>query len=298
MLSQIARSTGLAMLVFSSLVVLPACSADAGVGEDFGSDENDLTSKIAAGTYVLRYGPSGSLSEPYVAQRHVTRLTVSARNAFEADVLVETAQTQVNPLFPWLTYKSIEKKGLVRRGTMKFGTDREGNETVDFGDDVGVFRFAAKDGNLTLTATLYQNERRTELKLDPSYQPPAGPAIVSLDCIGRHDTAATSRGTIQVTLDRDSNQAGKAKVARAAGAVGRSEWPTAGTYDLAIDETLSGNGWREFSAKGTNKHMTIRFPVKELEKGTGSFDAAGSYPVGDGMFGGDFHLSLRCTHKS
>ncbi len=288
------RSTA-TLLVLASLAALPACSAEALDGDDVGSDESEITTKIPAGTYVLRYGPSGSLSEPYASQKHVTRLTVSARNAFEAEVLKEVAQTQVNPFFPWLSYKKVEKESLVRRGTMKFGTDGEGRATVDFGSDVGVFRFEAEDGDLTLTATLYNNERRTELRLDPSYQPEAPPAPVSLRCVHRH----VDRGdVIEVTLDRDRNQAGKAKVTRGAASLAQGSGPAAGTYTLAIDETLSGNGWRQFDAKASNKRMTLRFPIRDLESGRGSFDAAGSYPMGDFVFGGgDYHLSLRCTHQ-
>lgn len=286
----------LALSALASLAALSGCAAPTDAdSDDVAGDESALTSRIPAGTYVLRYGPMGTLSSPLVKQRHVTRLTVGAQNAFEAEVLVETAHTRVNPFMPWLTYRDIEKETLIRRGTMRFGKDERERPTVTFGDEIGTFRFEVRGTNLTLTATDYNNERRTELRLDPTYEPEAPPAPISLRCVHRH---VDRGGLVEVTLDRDRNQAGSLRVSRAAGStLSASDWPSSGTYELTMDETLSGNGWREFEAEGADKRMTIRFPIRELESGRGSFDAAGSYPVGDVLFGGDYHLSLRCTHR-
>ncbi len=282
-----ARASVLALL---SLCLTAAGCAAPSAEDGVGADESELRDRIPLGTYVLRYGPSGTLSSPLVRQRHVTRLTVLARNAFEADVLTEAAQTKVNPLFPWLTYQSVEKTKMLERGTMKFGSDAKG-ATVTIGD-VGTFHYAIADKDLTLTATDYNNERRTELRLDASYQPDAPAAAITLKCVHRYVDRGSS---IEITLDKDDNQAGKAVVKLASD---RGEWPAAGTYDLAIDDYLSNAQWRKFDAKkGGRKAMTFNLPVAALAKGTGSFDAGGGYYKGDDLFGGEYNLSLRCTHE-
>ena len=89
-------------------VAAVGCAAPTGE-EAAGSTESDLTSRIPVGTYVAKYGPSGVLGYPLVSEKHVTRLTVSARNAYEAEVLVESENKKPNPLFPWLTYSTGEK---------------------------------------------------------------------------------------------------------------------------------------------------------------------------------------------
>lgn len=284
----------LAPAALASLALVAGCAAtSAEAGEDIAEDEAALTGRIPAGTYVLRYGPSGTLSSPLVGQRNVTRLTAGLESAFEAEVLVEKVKTKVNPFAPWLTYRDIEKETVIRRGSMRFGKDDRDRPTVTFGD-VGTFRYAIQGTNLTLTATDFNNERRTELRLDPSYQPPAPPEPISLRCVARH---VDRGGVVEVTLDRDRNQAGRLKVSRTAGStLSASDWPTSGEYELEMNETLSGDGWREFDAKATPKPMTIRFPVRELESRRGSFDAVGWYPVG-AFLRGDYHLSLRCTHE-
>lgn len=276
---------------FLALAVAAAsgCAAPSGEEEPAGSTESDLTSRIPAGTYVSKYGPSGVLGYPLVSEKHVMRLTVKARNAYEAEVLVETEDKKPNPLFPWLMYSTVDKETVVKRGTLRVSTF-EGKDFVDFGEGVGSFAFSVEAGKLTLTNSF--SERHTELRLDADYQAPAEPTAKSLSCVSRY----VDRGdAISITLDRDQGQSGTATVTTRSS---RSEWPKAGKYQLAYDEQLSGNGWKEWSGTAAGKNpITVRFPARELESGRGSFDAAGSYYVGDTLMGGDFHLSLRCTHR-
>ena len=277
------------LLVTLLALAASGCAAPSEQDEPAASTESDLTSKIPTGTYVSKYGPSGVLGYPLVSEKHVTRLTVSARGAYEADVLVETEDKKPNPLFPWLMYSTVEKETVVKRGKLRIFTF-EGKDVVDFGEGLGMFDFAIADGKLTLTNSF--SDRRTELRLDADYQAPAEPAAKSLSCVARF----VDRGdAIAITFDKDQGQSGTATVTTRSS---RNEWPKAGKYALAYDEQLSGNGWKEWRGTAAGKNpITIRMPVRELESGRGSFDAAGSYYVGDTLMGGDFHLSLRCTHR-
>lgn len=281
------------VLTLLPLLALAACAAPSDDGDDVRASEDELRERITQGTYVSRFGPSGTLRDPYVEQKHVTRLTVLARNAFEAEITRERATTKQNPFMPWLTYRAVEKTTFAKRGTMRFTTDDRGGAVVDFGDDVGTFRWDLRGAELTLTATQYANERATRLTLDPDYRAPAPPAPIAMTCKARNVDGGDA---IEVRLDQEQNQRGTARVTRAGGR--DAEWPAAGTYDLATDERASTGEWREFTARSAGRgRVTLRFPVRELERRSGSFDAGGSYYVGDVLFGGDYHLSLRCTHR-
>lgn len=276
----------LALLTCTGLFA-SGCAADAQPDDDdTGSSVAELGARIPVGTYVHRYGPSGSLGDPLASQRHVTRLTVKANNTFEADVLVETAETRSNPFNPWFTYRSVSKDTVVRRGTMKFETGGQG-PTVRFGD-VGTFRYALEGKDLTLTATDYRNERSTELRLDASYRP-VETSPRSFHCVHRY----VDRGnTVDVTLDEDNGQTGKAVIKNA---TGPSDWPASGTYKLTGEEAY--NGWRGYVGKTGQKRVELRFPLSGLSAASGSFDGGGAYYVGDALLGGDFNLSLKCTHN-
>jgi hypothetical protein len=273
-------------LVTSTALFAGGCAADAEQQEEAGTAEAELGARIPLGTYVHRFGPNGSMGEPLASQRHVTRLTVKANNAFEADVLVETAETRPNPFNPWFTYRSVSKDTVVRRGTMKFETDAQG-ATVSFGD-VGTFRYKIDGKDLTLTSTAYRNERRTELRLDASYQP-AQTTPRSFHCVHRYVDEGDS---VDVTLDEDNGQGGKAVIKNVSGP---NEWPASGTYKLTGQEAY--NGWRGYEGKTGQKRVELRFPLAGLSARSGSFDGGGSYYVGDALLGGDFNLSLKCTHN-
>jgi hypothetical protein len=282
----------IAHLALLSSLVLAACALPEGE-DDAQTEESELRERITQGTYVARFGPSGTLRDPYVEQKHVTRLTVLARNAYSAEITRERATTKSNPFMPWLTYRDIEKTTYLTRGTMRFSTNADGAAVVDFGADVGTFRWELRNGELTLTSTAYNNERSTRLRLDPNAGEPTEPAPIELTCKGRY---ADDGDSISVKLDAEQNQRGNATVKRGTSRPG--DWPSAGAYTLSLAPRASNNEWREFSAQVAGRpRMTLRFPVRELERRQGSFDAGGSYYQGDLLFGGDYHLSLRCTHR-
>jgi hypothetical protein len=280
-------------LLAPALLALPLAAGCAAPSDENDTDatESELRERVPQGTYTSSSGPSGTLDSMLAYQKHVTRLTVLTQNKYEAEVLKEVAATKPNPFFPWLSYRAVETTKQVARGTMKFGTDANGAPTVELGSDVGSFGWKLDNGRLELRTTGAGAGRTTVLRLDPTYRPPAPPAPVKLECVHRY---VDDGDKITVTLDEDDNQAGRISVRRASA---RSSWPAAGAYTMALSNDASTATWREYrSTSATRNSVTLRFPVRELEAGRGSFDAGGSYWVGDAFMGGAFNLSLRCTH--
>jgi hypothetical protein len=278
------------LLVITVLLAFPfhtGCAAST----DEGADESDLQAALPIGTYQAEGGPDGSFNaSTYDRQTHVMQLTVLAGNAYRAQVFVEYAQTQANPFFPWLTYRSTSSETVLRSGTLR-ATTWQGKPALDFGSDVGTFTLAKSGPDIALTSIAFRSERTMRLSFtqDAPAPLPGAETAITFACTHRNVDRGNS---IAISLDRE----GRAGTAVVKLAEAESSWPKAGRYTMNLRATF--NGWSEFDLASGTKKFTLRFPEREFKKANASFDGAGATPIETNYASsGDYHLSLSCRAR-
>ncbi|MBS2019230.1 MAG: hypothetical protein JST00_40580 [Deltaproteobacteria bacterium] len=249
-------------LVLSCLcAAVGGCTADANDTNDPGSAEDDVTSSLALGTYLVT-------SRPWLGGTYATRLTLKAGKTFEAEISSSGETSFVAGSYVILPARPNNPASPVPSDKPTLYM------TPDSGGAPLVFEYDKLAGG---EVKLYRSVRTVSftMKLDPSWHP----------LPTRTKTIACRGATVDalITLDEAQNRRGTLKLSRKSGA-DRHDPPSA---SVAITQTRGSEvpGYLYFEGSSGEQDYYVNMIKADFERGSGAVTAHLTWAEGGQQFG-------------